>query len=468
MVYAFRGDSCLGAIRLDGPDLSSIGPSLRDELIAASELLVTIYEDRFAFDLLGSLQHPVDFSQSNEDFFREIGLLIATSSGMEFVALREPDGDRLSCTAIWGFEDFPDERKEWDLEPLDAYPAFKRALGGETVAISNTSGPDMEALRRHTWSEPIQSFVATPIRVGTEILGVISVAARCPFEYAPLECRGFESIANGIGVSIKNFRNSRELTTQISQQTEAAVAITGMEVARAARHEGLGHIDNAFFRVRKISRLIAKPSVELVDEMEGIQHELRELSGTLNKIKFATKPPDAKWEIIRLKALWDQARNAVAGRLMEERIDVYWHGPTDLAVRALPDWLRQVFLNLLLNSVDAFRDARARGRRIDLLIERPSERANTITMTYRDNATGINPQRLHVPPEYSDEPVYQQVFEPSVTSKPEGSGFGLWLVRHILNDHGGSVDLTDYRQGVTFVIRLPKRDDRAGQRGSKV
>ena len=74
--------------------------------------------------------------------------------------------------------------------------------------------------------------MAVPIQVGTQIIGVLSVAAPARFDYSPLELRGFESLANGVGVSIKNFRSSRELATQITNQAETAVAITGIEVAK--------------------------------------------------------------------------------------------------------------------------------------------------------------------------------------------------------------------------------------------
>jgi signal transduction histidine kinase len=145
--------------------------------------------------------------------------------------------------------------------------------------------------------------------------------------------------------------------------------------------------------------------------------------------------------------------------LDEQRIDAR---PVagDATVYARPEWLRQVFLNLLLNSIDAFRSAKKKGdRRIELTIDRQGERASEVTITYRDNAGGIAPHRLHVPPGAEDLPIAQNVFQEGVTSKKEGSGFGLWLARHIMEDHRGSIDLTDHRSGVTFVIRMPKADE---------
>jgi signal transduction histidine kinase len=178
----------------------------------------------------------------------------------------------------------------------------------------------------------------------------------------------------------------------------------------------------------------------------------------LEKIKLATKAPDEVVETVSLCRLWDEACTAVGGRLHAQGIEVR-RSEQDLTIQGVQDRLRQVFLNLLLNSIDAFGPAKKRGRRIDLSIDRPADRSNHIQLTYRDNATGLNPQRLRGPSEFDDLPAEQRIFAPGVTSKATGSGYGLWLVRQILDDHQGSIDLVDYRGGVTFVVRLPKLSD---------
>jgi signal transduction histidine kinase len=461
VIYACRKGSCIGAIRLDGPVPHAIDANIREDLVATADLLVAIYEERFALDLLAAIQEPIDFTQSSEEFFRDIALLIAQSSGMEFAALREHDGNRLRCIALYGFDDLEFERSAWDLSPIEDFPPFRDALEGATVAIRNANSrqdSSLAAVQAQPWSMAIGSFVAVPVHVGTTTFGVLSVASRSRFDYAPLELRGFESIANGVGVAITNFRNSRDLATQITNQTEAAVAITGIEVARFARHEAIGYVDNANIRVHQLKGQLPRSPASLRQHVDGLENDLGSLSAAIEKIRLVTKAPKDEWALVPLRRLWDEACNAVSGRLHAEKIVYDWRGPNDLQVWAVPDRLRHVLLNLLLNSVDAFKEARARGRRIDVSVERPPDRASHVVITYRDNATGINPARLRVPPEYGDDPVAQQVFGAAVTSKDEGSGYGLWLARKIATEHGGSIDLTDYRNGVTFVMRLPKPD----------
>ncbi len=457
-VYVRRGHSCLGVMRLDGPLPGSLTDRTTEELLAAADLLGLVYANEFAFNLLANLQEPIELNQPEDSFFRKIGKLIQASAQMEFVALREHKDGRLKCIALAGFGAEPD-MEQWDIDPSEGYEDFAAALDGKTRAIGKLDPVKHRKLMAQPWAKNVRSFVATPVKVGNKMFGVLSVAARCEFDYSQVEQSGFESIANGIGVSITNFRTSRQLAIRIGEYAEIALAVTGMEVARSVKHEALNYLSIANGGLRHIWLRLGKPKSDA--DLHQVSSALSRLSRSLNVITQATpaNPKPGEWRRVRLTEVWEEARAAVAGRLEEQRID---SRPVsgDATVFAQPEWLRQVFLNLLLNSIDAFRGGKKSNRRIELTIDRHGERATGVTVTYHDNAGGISPHRLR-PPSGADElpPVVQSIFQEGVTSKKDGSGFGLWLARHIMEDHHGSIDLTDYRSGVTFVIRLPKADE---------
>ena len=55
-----------------------------------------------------------------------------------------------------------------------------------------------------------------------------------------------------------------------------------------------------------------------------------------------------------------------------------------------------------------------------------------------------------------------KIFEPYFTTKAGGSGLGLLIVRRIVREHGGEMDLVSNEgQGLTLTIRLPLREQRA-------
>src|SRR5206468_4076390 len=84
--------------------------------------------------------------------------------------------------------------------------------------------------------------------------------------------------------------------------------------------------------------------------------------------------------------------------------------------------------------------------------------ASTVKLRYSDNASGIDPNKLQkfMKAGDSSKDLNTIIFEKGVTSKEKGSGYGLYLVRKMLDRHNGSIDLISYRGGVVFEIVLGK------------
>lgn len=116
------------------------------------------------------------------------------------------------------------------------------------------------------------------------------------------------------------------------------------------------------------------------------------------------------------------------------------------------DQLIQVFLNLVKNAVESTEGRSApqvllsTGFRpgIHLSIPGAGERvALPIELTVRDNGSGISPD------------IRPHIFDPFITSKPNGSGLGLALVAKIVGDHGGMIECDSSETGTVFRILLP-------------
>ncbi|MGA7812698.1 two-component system sensor histidine kinase NtrB, partial [Caballeronia sp.] len=107
--------------------------------------------------------------------------------------------------------------------------------------------------------------------------------------------------------------------------------------------------------------------------------------------------------------------------------------------------LQQVMFNLLLNAFDAMDDRPARDRMVTVSITLESPRIMRVAV--RDRGAGLPDDRLAV------------IFNPFVTSKPEGLGLGLSISRTIIEMHRGRLwaeNNTD--QGATFYFTLPVGD----------
>lgn len=118
-------------------------------------------------------------------------------------------------------------------------------------------------------------------------------------------------------------------------------------------------------------------------------------------------------------------------------------------ILAVPDQIKQVFLNLLTNAADACHHP---GSTITVRTRRDDE---TITVAIGDTGIGIKPEEMEL------------IFQPFYTTKPEvkGTGLGLSVSYGIVKKHGGSIAV-DSLPGVgsTFTIRLPIRgNDDSGE-----
>jgi signal transduction histidine kinase len=110
--------------------------------------------------------------------------------------------------------------------------------------------------------------------------------------------------------------------------------------------------------------------------------------------------------------------------------------------------MQQVFLNLLLNAIEAMPDG-------GMLATKTSYDAklNSIQITISDTGNGM------------DKSLVNKVFQPFFTTKRKGSGLGLSITRRLIEQHGGHIDLeSDPGKGTVFNIFLNanhKRKDRS-------
>jgi len=117
------------------------------------------------------------------------------------------------------------------------------------------------------------------------------------------------------------------------------------------------------------------------------------------------------------------------------------------------DKLVQAILNLVKNAVEAIGDNKSQGRIIMQTSFRPGVRLSVpgsdarislpLMIQIEDNGGGV-PENLR-----------EHLFDPFVTTKPNGTGLGLALVAKIINDHGGIIELDSEPDRTVFRVLLP-------------
>lgn len=103
--------------------------------------------------------------------------------------------------------------------------------------------------------------------------------------------------------------------------------------------------------------------------------------------------------------------------------------------------LQQVLLNLMMNAMEAMKETPGTIRR---LVVRTTPNGRSVRVAVEDSGAGIPPDKL------------EQVFEPFVTTKPQGLGLGLAICRSIIQEHGGRIgSANNPGRGTTFWFTLP-------------
>ncbi len=107
------------------------------------------------------------------------------------------------------------------------------------------------------------------------------------------------------------------------------------------------------------------------------------------------------------------------------------------ALKADPNHLTQVLLNLMLNGLQAMPEGGT------LTLEAKTSNSNFL-IAVTDTGTGIAPENL------------SRIFEPYFTTKPQGSGLGLAISRRIIEAHGGTITVSNQAGGgCRFEVSLP-------------
>jgi len=176
--------------------------------------------------------------------------------------------------------------------------------------------------------------------------------------------------------------------------------------------------------------------------LEVIEARAAGLSRFLEAYSRLARLPKPKLQAVEAGAL---LRRVVG---LENRAAIALEAGPDVAVRADPDQLEQLLINLLRNAVDA---ALETGGGVSVGWTR---RADQLEVCIRDEGPGLSNT--------------SNLFVPFFTTKPTGSGIGLVLSRQIAEAHGGSLTLENRkdRVGCEARLRLPLQRSASSEEAS--
>ncbi len=261
----------------------------------------------------------------------------------------------------------------------------------------------------------------------------------------------------GVIVVFRDLSEIKQLQEEIRRKDRLA---TIGEVVSGIAHE----IRNPLFGISSVAQILAREvSFEPVhrDLVLAMVAETKRLNTLVENLLFYGRPPSLSLNPVDLHQIWEEILNLHADQLAEGGITLRKAFAPNLPVLLLDgNKIRQVFLNLLKNAVEATPPGgtitiktgkyKAKGKRqkedADGTLAsgpRPPE-VEGVEISVQDTGLGIAPENL------------PRIFDLFFTTKASGSGLGLPICRKIIEDHGGKITARSERgKGSCFTILLP-------------
>ncbi len=239
---------------------------------------------------------------------------------------------------------------------------------------------------------------------------------------------------------------ARDITEQKEERERAARADKLRALGQLA--SGVAHdFNNSLAAILGRAQLLRRQTQDeaLVRNLEIIQTAAEDAAATVRRIQtFARKSPAKEFERLEVAGLLNDAIEITRTRWQNEArlrgldYDVTLNAEKGLFTFGSASELREVFVNLIVNAVDAMPD----GGQLTIGCVADNGR---VRLQFADNGNGM------------PEEVRQKIFDPFFTTKgAHGTGLGLSVSYSIIERHEGSISVaSSIGKGTTFTIDLP-------------
>lgn len=171
------------------------------------------------------------------------------------------------------------------------------------------------------------------------------------------------------------------------------------------------------------------------EEMNSLEEKVRQFL-FLSKMRGIDDTPTE----LNMTELLTYSIQVLYPRLLESNIEVTTNIPSTLMVCGVEEQLKQVILNILINSIEELNENEIQPR----LISVEGEVEDNVVITRITNNGKPIPSHL-----------VESIFEPFISTKELGTGLGLSVCKQIIEKHNGKISVISSEEETTFVIKLP-------------
>lgn len=251
-----------------------------------------------------------------------------------------------------------------------------------------------------------------------------------------------QKTAEGLEASYRTLQQQSERIIAIEEQLRRAEKLSTLgEMAAVLAHE----IRNPLGSIRGTAEILRddyKPGDPKYEFIEIQIKETERLNRVVEDFLRMARPQPGEMKRCRVRDELETIATLVANDVRERALRLVLESPAaDAVVQADGEKLRQAFLNIVINALQATPAGGSVIISTDIVETDGTEQCQ---IRFHDSGAGIESEAL------------VHVFEPFFTTKPDGTGLGLAITKKIIEGHGGTLTVESaVGQGTTVVVGLP-------------
>jgi signal transduction histidine kinase len=324
-----------------------------------------------------------------------------------------------------------------------------RILAGETLVYSRIEDLPKRAKEARAFVEKHgpKANVTLPLQVGSTIVGALSFGKfRGPREWSPELLRRLRVVAQVFAAALERKRVEGQITNLQHQVTTASRRSTLGELAASIAHElnqPLGAIVGNASAVRRLISTKKFNSKQVIEALTDIIDDGKRANDVIRRIKALFRGDDPEKTLLEPAELLAEVVSLLHSQALMRKISLRTElEPSVPLILGDRIQLQQCVMNLVVNAFEAA--ATDRNESSEVVIRCFSDQHGWLSVSVRDSGPGIDPS------------LQGKLFDPFVTTKPNGMGMGLLVTRSIIESHGGRVwGSSNQDVGSTFTFTIP-------------
>jgi signal transduction histidine kinase len=292
-------------------------------------------------------------------------------------------------------------------------------------------------------SEPVasSSLLAVPVRYEDDTFGVLLCVAMGAYRFSDDDKHLVAALSSFGASSIQNARlYAKVFTVEEGLRRSERLTALGLLSAEVA-HE----IRNPLTVMKLLSDTLSQGMAADDPKMEdlGVMREkIAHMEGVVSRVLGMSKAQSGAFRELDLRQAADNASLLLRLKLQQlgVRVEIECAEALPL-VEGNPGQIQQIFLNLMMNGVQAMIGGGTLTLRLGV---EPGQQGDVVSVRITDTGSGIPPKIL------------PKIFESFFTSREDGTGLGLAIVKRILRDHRGDIVVESTAPGgTTFKFWVP-------------